>query len=74
MQPFFPLMDLPHPVDLDAETIPDGWCNFLRQDDWSSTAYFYLDAPENLLPQMAPVAARVAALESIGNAQARADD
>ncbi|MFI5385109.1 MAG: glycoside hydrolase family 172 protein [Fimbriimonadales bacterium] len=23
----------------------DGWCNFWRQDDWSATAYFYLDSP-----------------------------
>jgi hypothetical protein len=23
----------------------DGWCNFWREDDWSATAYFYLDSP-----------------------------
>ena len=72
-KPFLPLMDLPQPVDLKAEAIPDGWCNFWRQDDWSGTAYFYLDSPEGVLPPIAPVADRVAGLETIGNAQIRAD-
>lgn len=39
-----------------------GWCNFYRQDDWAAVAYFYLDAPENGLPPLAPVAERVAGL------------
>ncbi|MFZ4778370.1 MAG: glycoside hydrolase family 172 protein [Terrimicrobiaceae bacterium] len=73
LKPFFPLMDLPQPVDLKAETIPDGWCNFLRQDDWSSAAYFYLDSPDNGLPQIAPVAERVAGLGTVEDTQARAD-
>jgi len=33
-----------------------------RQDDWSSVAYFYLDLPENGLPEMEPVARRIAGL------------
>ena len=32
-------------------TLAETWCNFYRQDDWSSVAYFYLDRPENDLSQ-----------------------
>ena len=46
--PFCRLMDRPQPVDLTDPVLPQGWCNFWRQDDWSGTAYFYLDAPEGL--------------------------
>lgn len=31
--------------DPGAQIPGKGWCNFWRQDDWSATAYFYLDAP-----------------------------
>jgi hypothetical protein len=43
---FIKLMDRSQPVDLKDSGLPDGWCNFRRQDDWSGTAYFYLDSPE----------------------------
>ncbi|MFB3830147.1 MAG: glycoside hydrolase family 172 protein [Bryobacteraceae bacterium] len=33
-----------------------------RQDDWSSTAYFYLDRPRNDLPPLEPLAKRLAGL------------
>jgi hypothetical protein len=59
---FVPLMDLPQPVDLESPSIPDGWCNFWRCDDWSATAYFYLDAPSGVLPAIAPAAERAAGL------------
>jgi len=36
--------------------------NFYRQDDYCSTAYFYLDAPANALPCLADTAARTAAV------------
>jgi len=39
------LMVLPQPVDLESPDLPDGWCNFWREDDWSGTAYYYLDTP-----------------------------
>jgi len=55
------LMDLEQPVDLHAFE-PDGWCNFLRQDDWSGTAYFYLDRPESGLPPLQPADVRMADL------------
>lgn len=46
----------------DPKLPPDGWTNFLRRDDVSSVAYFYLDRAENGLPRIAPVAERTAAL------------
>jgi hypothetical protein len=35
---------------------------FERADDWSSTAYFYLDQPQNSLPKLAAVEKRIAGL------------
>lgn len=61
-------------VDLLAPDCPDGWVNFFRQDDWSCTACFYLDRPDNELPDLAPFAERVRGLEETGGATARADE
>jgi hypothetical protein len=36
-----------------------GWMNFYRTDDYSATAYFYLDRPESNLPELAPVGERI---------------
>ena len=48
-----PLQDSPDREALLADpTLTDKWCNFYRQDDWSSVAYFYLDRPENDLPAL----------------------
>jgi hypothetical protein len=44
---------------LGAPELRERWCNFWRQDDWSSTAYFYLDRPESGLPLLIPVADRI---------------
>lgn len=65
------LLDLPQPVDL--ESVPDGWCNFWRQDDWSSAAYFYLDSPGGVLGPPAAASQRVAGLSATSNSEARAD-
>jgi hypothetical protein len=43
---FTHLMTLPQPVDLRSSELPDGWCNFWRQDHWSVVSYFYLDSPQ----------------------------
>jgi len=51
-QTFTGLMDSVPPVDLRNDDLMDGWTNFYRSDDWSSTAYFYLDKPVNELPEM----------------------
>jgi len=52
---FIRLMDMEQPVDLKNENLIDGWTNFYRTDDWSSTAYFYLDSPVNSLPKLQSV-------------------
>jgi hypothetical protein len=57
-QIFMGLMDSVPPVDLKNENLMDGWTNFFRSDDWSSTAYFYLDKPVNDLPELAGVEIR----------------
>ena len=36
-----------------------GWMNFYRRDDYSATAYFYLNRPESNLRELAPVAERI---------------
>jgi hypothetical protein len=51
----------PIPQLTDAD-FPQGWTNFYRSDDVSSTAYFYLDAPVNGLPAIQPASVRVKAL------------
>jgi hypothetical protein len=42
----------------------EGWVNFYRTDDVSSTAYFYLDAPSNNLPVLQPIAVRTYKLKN----------
>ena len=48
------------PVPLDH--LPEGWINFFREDDISSTVYLYLTAPESPLPALADCADRIAGL------------
>ncbi len=36
----------------------DVGCVFFRQDDWCATSYFYLDSPENGLPELQKVQER----------------
>lgn len=42
------------PLDMDKIIKEKGNSIFERSDDWSSCAYFYLDKPENGLPEIAP--------------------
>jgi hypothetical protein len=59
------LMEREQPVDLSDPSLPHGpgtYGNFWRQDDWSATAYFYLDRPDGVLPPLAPVVERIAGL------------
>jgi len=44
--------------NLDDASIADGWTNFYRSDDVSSTAYFYLDKPTSNLPALQPLSIR----------------
>ncbi len=71
--PFLKLLEQPHSADVNDPALPDGWCNFWRQDDWSATAYFYLDTPQGVLPALPPAAIRAAGLTTTDDTQARAD-
>ncbi len=46
-------------IDIDTYIKENKPCLFDRSDDWAACVYFYLDAPENGLPALAPVAERV---------------
>jgi len=50
---------LDHPQELNNPKFPKGWVNFYRIDDYSATAYFYLDKPTSNLKELAPVDERV---------------
>jgi hypothetical protein len=60
---FIRLMDSIQPVDLKAYDKVKGWTNFYRSDDYSSTAYFYLDKPVNQLPELVKTKIRTYKLE-----------
>jgi hypothetical protein len=62
-QVFMGLMDSVPPVDLRRDDLMNGWTNFYRSDDWSSTAFFYLDQPSNQLPELANVKFRTYRLQ-----------
>ena len=49
------LLDRDPVPELTDPDLPDGWTNFYRSDDVSSTAYFYLDRPVSGLPALQPV-------------------
>jgi hypothetical protein len=59
---FIKLFDQNPIPDLMDTKLPDGWTNFYRQDDVSSTVYFYLDKPVSDLPPLAPRNERIEAL------------
>ncbi|RYF89695.1 MAG: DUF2961 domain-containing protein [Chitinophagaceae bacterium] len=54
----------PAPPITDQQFI-DGGVLFYRVDDYSSTAYFYLDKPYNELPPLQPVAERIFNLKEV---------
>jgi hypothetical protein len=56
------LYDPAQPLDLTRKDLPEGWTNYYRSDDFSATAYFYLDKPENDLPLLQAVNVRTAKL------------
>jgi len=61
---FVRLLDADPPIDLEKHESPESaWVNFYRQDDWSAVAFLYLDAPENGLPTIAELDARIEGLE-----------
>ena len=56
------LDDTAYPDLFDDKFPADEWVNFYRVDNYSATAYFYLDKPESNLPPLAPLAERVRGL------------
>ena len=60
--PFMKFLEMPAAPDL--KTLPDGWVCFDRSDDLSAVAFFYLDSPENGLPQLADVDLRTKGIDN----------
>src|SRR5699024_798628 len=56
---FYKLKERENPPKITDQNATKGWVNFYRQDDWCTTAYFYLDHPNNKLPKIAPVSVRI---------------
>lgn len=50
------------PLNLSKSGKTKSFGLFERSDDWSSCAYFYLDQPENNLPELQPVSERIKGL------------
>lgn len=59
---FVKLLDKSPALQLNDSNFPEGWTNFYRQDDVSSTSYFYLDSPAAQLPPLQQTKLRVANL------------
>jgi len=53
------LLDMTDVPDLFSDDFPKGATGFYRRDDVSSTAYFYLNKPDNNLPELPPVSLRL---------------
>jgi hypothetical protein len=53
------LLDETNPPKLEDENFPSKSINFFRSDDVSATAYFYLNKPENNLPDLPSVDLRL---------------
>jgi hypothetical protein len=50
---------LDSPKNIFDDDFPNGWVNFYRIDDYSSTAYFYLNKPTTSLSELPTVTERV---------------
>lgn len=55
---FIRLFEMANPPKITDANFPDGWTNFYRLDNYSATAYFYLNKPSNTLPPLPTVAIR----------------
>ncbi len=60
---FVRLFELEKYPALNDPSLPDGWVNFFRIDDYASVSYLYLDKPSSDLPPLAGVEARVKNLQ-----------
>ncbi len=59
------LLDEANPPRIEDDDFPTISTNFYRSDDVSATAYFYLDRPENKLPELPPLEIRMKNLEEL---------
>lgn len=51
--------------DINDDKFPaDEWVNFYRVDNYSATAYFYLDSPQSNLPALAPLEQRLKGIKN----------
>jgi hypothetical protein len=57
------LLDMENAPRVEDADFPIGSTNFYRRDDVSATAYFYLDRPENSLPELPSVDLRTLDLQ-----------
>ena len=64
---YLKLNAMKNPLPITDKQFQPGGVLFYRVDDYSSTAYFYLDKPTNELPALAPVATRTFNLKSLNN-------
>ena len=55
---FMRLLDMKNAPALSDPSVPNGWVNFYRIDDYSGVSYFYLDRPSSNLPALASVISR----------------
>ena len=62
---FHKLLEMKSPPDLMSADFPQGWTNYYREDDVSSTAYFYLDKPTSKLPPLREVVFRSRGLAQV---------
>ena len=62
---FHKLLEMKSPPDLMSADFPQGWTNYYREDDVSSTAYFYLDKPTSELPPLRDVIFRSRGLAQV---------
>jgi hypothetical protein len=53
------LLAMENAPKLSDPDFPGTWVNFYRLDNYSATAYFYLDRPVNNLPPLAPLKERL---------------
>jgi len=60
---WFRLVDEPNAPALEESRFPVTSTHYFRSDDVCATVYFYLNKPENNLPELAPVDLRLKDLE-----------
>jgi len=60
---FTKILEQSPPLSIDNPSFPQGHVNIYRQDDYSATAFFYLDSPSNNLPELVDMEKRLEGLD-----------